>query len=383
MIPFDLHSPLSGAALERDGRHALVAVGERWPVVDGIPYLRIGRENLVGAVLSALDAGREEDALALLLADGEHAAARDGVRLREIVHRRQDMPLHEAVALFDYGAFGDFLLQRWSDPSFLAGLALLEAHWNAPKCIFELGCGLGPCLRELQLRGYRIAGADIDFTLLWLARNWVLGRRADLICFDATQRWPIMGAPVDLVMCHDAFHRLGARPDVLASMRSLAGEEGWLAVSHIVQRDQAASRDAACVDVDEIDELFPDALIYDDAELVDALIQARAPVPHPAPELRDAASVSVVFGPGMRPAPRALKDGLTLPLEAARLSRNPLYASDGDGWEIRWPSPRYRAAVAELATYPVHSEAPAHALMGPDVEPLARRRELVALPERW
>ena len=383
MIPFDLYSPTTRQALANDGRHALVAGSERWPVVEGIPYLRVGRESLVETVLAALDAGRDEDALLFLLADGDHAAARDTRRLREIVDRRHDLTLHEAVALFDYGPFGDFLLHRWSDPSFLAGLALLEAHWNAPKCIFELACGLGPYLREVQLRGYRVAGGDIDFTLLWLARHWVLGKRAELICFDATAHWPIVGAPVDLVMCHDAFHRLGAQPDILQSMRGLAGEDGWLAVSHIVQREQAAAPDEACVTVDEIDELFPDAFIYDDAELVHALVEARAPVPRAAADLRDATSVSVVFGPGMRPAPRALRNGLTLPVEAARLTRNPLYVPYGDGWTIHWPSNQYRAAVAGLATYPVRSQAPDHAVMSPSVEDLARRRELVALPERW
>ncbi len=65
-----LYSPVSGLSLNRDTDHSLSdGAGEHWPVVDGIAYLRTGREALVRDALAALDDGDREGALVLLLAD--------------------------------------------------------------------------------------------------------------------------------------------------------------------------------------------------------------------------------------------------------------------------------------------------------------------------
>ena len=71
MIPFELLSPETGNALKADTPHSLrdVVTGERWPVIDGIPYLRIGRLELLGATLDLLDRDKHELALEGLLAD--------------------------------------------------------------------------------------------------------------------------------------------------------------------------------------------------------------------------------------------------------------------------------------------------------------------------
>ncbi len=68
MIPFDLLSPETGHPLKADGAHALrdVETGQRWPVIDAIPYLRINREPLVERVLAHLDAGEPDEALGAL-----------------------------------------------------------------------------------------------------------------------------------------------------------------------------------------------------------------------------------------------------------------------------------------------------------------------------
>ncbi len=71
MIPFELRSPQTGNPLKPDAPHALrdAGTGARWPVIDGIPYLRVGREALVERVLAHLDAGEPDEALAALLVD--------------------------------------------------------------------------------------------------------------------------------------------------------------------------------------------------------------------------------------------------------------------------------------------------------------------------
>jgi hypothetical protein len=76
-----------GLAHDADTAHSVrEPVGLRWPVVDGIPFLRAGRRELAEAALGHLDAGEGEAALALLLADQDdwwrgpqaEAAACDG-----------------------------------------------------------------------------------------------------------------------------------------------------------------------------------------------------------------------------------------------------------------------------------------------------------------
>ncbi len=393
MIPFDLLSPETGHRLKPDGAHALrdVETGARWPVIDGIPYLRTGRNSLIAAVLDHLDHDQTEDALVLLLADQDDwwtGPPADPEALRRLVRERESASLREAVEWLGWGRVGDYFVNRWTDPTFLAGLSLLEAHWNSPVCAFELACGIGHYLRELKRRGVKVAGADVVFAKLWVARHWVVGEKAQLVCFDAASpNWPIPESPVDLVICNDAFYFLDDKPGILACLRQTAGEEGWLALSHIHNSGQPGFSAGKAISSAEIEELFPDGLVYDDAELTRALVEARAPQPREPRHLLACEAFSVVAGPGMRPAPRALVDGITLPPPNAALHLNPLYAPDDGGFAIRWPSERYEAEYASLATYPLHSDGPeaidwAGKLDAPETDRV-RRREYVDLPERW
>ncbi len=389
MIPFALLSPLTGATLKPDTPHSLLdrRSGQRFPVADSIPYLRTGRVDLAREALALLDRGEPGRALELLLADQDdwwQGPAADPAALHDLVRDVKYGSLRDAVARLGWGRVGDYFVHRWTDPTYLAGLALLEAHWNQPKCTFELACGIGHYLRELQGRGSKVAGGDVVFAKLWVARHWVVGHRAQLVCFDASApHWPIAGAPADLVMCNDAFYFLSDKAEVLARLRVTAGEEGWLALSHIHNSAQAGFSAGHAMSAGEIEELFPDALVYDDAELTRALAEARAPVPGEPAALTGCEAFSVVCGPGMRPAPRTLADGITLPSAGTSLRLNPLYAQDGERFSIRWPSERYEAEYGPHATYPLISGGPERVTMEPAVTERARRREFVALPERW
>ncbi|MCJ2128998.1 class I SAM-dependent methyltransferase [Methylobacterium sp. E-045] len=394
MIPFDLLSPQTGHALKADTPHSLrdVVTNARWPVVDGIPYLRTGRDELVAATLALLDGDQHDLALEGLLADQDDwwtGPPADPLDLHALVRDRNKASLRDAVRCLGWGRVGDYFLHRWTDPTFLAGLTLLEAHWNDPLCVFEFACGIGHYLREIQARGVKVAGADVVFAKLWVARHWVVGETAQFVCFDAgSPHWPIPGAPVDLVVCNDAFYFLDDKPAVLECLRQNAGDDGWLVLSHIHNSERPGFSAGRAVSADEIEELFPDALVYDDDELTRALVEKRAPSPRRPADLRHVEAFSVVAGAGMRPAPRAILDGLTLPSEGTSLRLNPLYEPDpAGGYTIAWPSERYEAEYAPRVTYPSHSDGPEILdWVGGEQSPhedRVRRREFVDLPERW
>jgi SAM-dependent methyltransferase len=370
------------------------ATGRRWPAPDGIPFLRAGREALAGEALARLDVGDAEGALALLLADQDdwwRGPAADPADLRALVRRRDALTLREAMALLGWGPVADYFAHRWSDPTFLAGLALVEAHWAAPRTAFELACGIGHHLRELARRGVAVAGADVVFAKLWVARHWVLPKagggtgspEARLICLDAAAEvWPVGGA-FDLVACHDALYFLEPKPAILARLRGLLDPaRGVLAVSHLHNRDWPNLSSGSAVTAEEVAALFPAARLYDDAELTRALAEGRAPRPSAGPDaLRDAEAFAAVEGPGLPAAPRPVEGLLALPPPGAPLRRNPLYGADG---RLAWPSERYAREYGPRATYPAATDAPERAVLaGAALAERARRRELLDLPERW
>ncbi len=358
--------------------------GRRWPVADGIPFLRAGREQLAEAALARLDAGDRSGALVLLLADQDdwwRGETADPAALRDLIAGRDALNLRQAMALLAWGPVANYFAHRWSDPTFLAGLALVEAHCPAPATAFELACGIGHHLRELARRGAAVSGADVVFAKLWVARHWVVPE-ARLVCIDAAQTWPFPDAGFDLVACHDAFYFLEPKPDIAAQLTHLLAPMGVLAVGHVHNRDWPNFSAGSAMRASEVIAIFPGAALYDDAELTQALLAGRAPRAAHHAALAGAEAFAIASGPGLRPA-RAIRGGLALPPQGALLSRNPLY----DGQSRRaWPSERYGREYGPRATYPETTTAPPCAILD-TAKPLlcdqALRRELVDLPERW
>lgn len=374
-----LVSPTSGLPLRPDGPHALTDGRERWPVLDAIPYLRTGREALVAGALACLDRGDPDGALVHLLADQDEwwdGPAPSEADLRALLAERDSLNLRDAMGRLAYGRVGDYFAHRWSDPTYLAGLALVDAHWARPRQAFELACGIGHYLRDLHLRGVRVTGGDVVFSKLWLARHWVAGPEAELVCFDARSPWPVAERRFDLVLCQDAFYFLEPKAEILARLRGLAG--GALVVGHVHNSEAENLSAGSGVTAAGIAAIFPGAIVYDDAELTRAARDGRAPSPRPPGELRAVEAFGLVEGGSGAPRPA---DGPLCRLPAGALPRrNPLY--DGSGG-IDWPSPRYRDEYAPRATYPARTALPeAVGASGWSLDQ-ARRREVVHLPERW
>ncbi len=270
-------SPVDGAVLQPAGPHALAGRCRRWPVVDGIPYLRTGRDALADAALAHLDAGRQEQALALLLADQDDwwsGPVPQPDALATLIAQRQTLSLREAMRLLQWGRVGDYFAHRWTDPTFLAGLALVEAHWTAPRSAFELACGIGHHLRALAQQGVAVTGGDVVFAKLWVARHWVVPQ-ARLVCFDAGGPWPLQASRFELACCHDAFYFLAPKQHVLDSLRGLS--DGAVLIGHIHNRDWPNLSAGAAMRAAELAAMAPDGVLFDDAELTAALIERRAP----------------------------------------------------------------------------------------------------------
>ncbi len=388
----ELRSPVSGALLEA-GAHDLHAPGldggaERWPVVDGIAFLRADRRALADAALAALDAGDAEAACVLLLGDQDGWASTpppDEAARRRVVRERAALGFREAMGLLAFGPVATYFAHRWSDPTFLSGLALAEAHWHRPAVVVELACGAGHFLREFgRCEGVaEVVGGDLVFSKLWLARHFV-APGARLVCFDAARAWPLGDASAGLVFCHDALYFLPDKAHVAAEMLRVAGP-GRVLVGHAHNAAVENLSHGAPLLPEEYAALFGHARLYDDRELTAALVEGRAPCPAEPAALRGAAAVALAAGVAAGDVARAVAGGLAVPPAGRAVRRNPLYRAGEDGAvRVAWPSARYEAEYAGLATYPAESVAPERAVAGGDgVAAMVRGRELLDLPERW
>lgn len=366
-------SPVTGRPLVADTPYSLAADGERWPVVDGIPYLRAGSEQLAAVALDHLDAGCSEDALVALLTDQDDwwtGPATDLGELRRLVRGRDTLSLREAMALLRLGPVADYFAYRWVDPTFLAGLALLESHWQTPATAFELACGIGHYLRELTARGVACLGADVVFAKCWLAKHWV-APDAGYVVFDAGARWPIGERRFDLVQCHDAFYFLPDQPRTAVRLREAVADGGVMAVSHVHNADHVGGAKGPARGVDEWAAMFPDATVYDEEMLRLALLAGDTPEPSGWVADADVEAWSLVEGGG---PVRALAGGLALPSPHAALVANPLLDADG---AVRWPSPRWRDEYGRGCAW----VRPASELSFAADDVRTRRR--VDLPARW
>ncbi len=375
-------SPLTGRLLRFENRSCLSdGDGERWPVIEGIPYLRAKSHKLAIEALKAIDYGEETSALCLLLAENDEwwdEPPPSETDMRYLSNNRDHLNLREAMGLLGYGRVGTYFAHRWGDPTYVAGLALMDAHWHSPHTAFELACGIGHYLRELDRVGVGAIGVDVVFSKLWVARNWVVSSNPALICFDAEQPWPIE-THVDLALCHDSFYFFHDKAFVAAELKKIA-VDGTVAVAHIHNAGANNLSAAASVSLTELTTLFPDAVIYNDAELTFAGSEGR--VPEINCELDTAKALSILYNNSQNQSvllPDHTNGPLSRPTYGTVLQRNPL-CNNGT---VSWPSLRYKEEYGLDTTWQCAADIPEKVLMAPEYEGAVARRELVDLPERW
>ncbi|RZS90789.1 hypothetical protein EV189_0016 [Motilibacter rhizosphaerae] len=354
----------------------MTATGERAPLVlDGIPYARGSRADLAAEALAAAD---DAEALAVLLRDCDDWWDERPPDLAEARSALAAPTMREAMSALRLGRVGDYFAHRWSDPVFLAGLALLRRVWpERGQPVREIACGTGVLLRQLALHGVTdLAGGDVVMAKLWLARQFVLPAESsvELACFDAVaDPWPWSESDGGVLVCHDAFYFL---PDPAGTARRLARAAGRLVVGGVPNRLVQRGGGGHHFSPTELLDLFPGAEAYDDDELVAEAVWGQPARPRSARELEQASSVSLVLRP--RDDIDAVPDPAA-PLPWRELRVNPLYGADG---RQSWPSERYARDYAARSDYLPR--------VLPDEEDLllrreswARRRVLLDLPDRW
>ena len=349
------------AGVETDGS------GVRWPVVDGIRWRRRGRERLRAEAVARLDAGDVDGARVALLADNDDWWDAPPPPPEQLARVPAAATLREAVALLGLGRVGDYVLHRWSDPTYLAALALLQAHWPGERAVVEVACGTGQLLRELAGRGVRdLVGVDVVFSKLWLAQRFVCPS-ARYVCADATGLPPLDVRRPAAVLCVDALYFLCDKPAVAEALRALAGEGGSVVVGHAHTPAEVHSSGEPLT-VDGYRALLGTDLVYDDDELTSAFLDARPPRPGASGNAR---AVALVAGDPGGPGP-----DLAVPTGPVR--PNPLYV----GGVRSWPSERWAQEYARAAEYLPERWPGGQAEAQPPADAV-RRRLLLDLPEQW
>lgn len=382
----ELHSPFSGEPLRRDTAHSFSDGIRRFPLIEEIPYLRANREELIVNALEKLDAGKTKEATILLLCDRDDWARTDAPAAEDLesLFEDENQSLREAMRCLKYGAVADYFAFRWSDPTFLSGLKLLETHRSKnTKNVFELACGIGHFLREFEKREIAATGADVVFSKLWLARKF-LAPKAKLICVDANFNLPFADQNFDAAFCHDAFYFLPEKKQIADELKRTTS--GAILIGHAHNRDAENFSSGAAISSAEYAALFEDSVFYDDAELTRAFIENRLPVPGEIENLMKSDAVSLAFN-----APAAMDDFQKISEKKLRVNSLLFDAENRICREPQYPSKRYRDEYSALSGYLNLSADEADRLQNFAIEKLSeteikeytRRRILLDLPENW
>jgi SAM-dependent methyltransferase len=345
----ELKNPLSGKTLKRDSPHSFSDGKQRFPVVEEIPFLRVKRDELRHATLAMLDAGDERGATTLLLRDRDDWAS--GVPPTEEdlqpLFENEKLTLRGAMHNLKYGAVADYFAYRWSDPTFLSGLCLLENHLSPTvKKVFELCCGIGHYLREFALRNIDSTGADVVFSKLWLARKFV-APKAKLVCLDANFDLPFASESFDAAFCHDAFYFLPEKSHVASELKRTTKKAILIGHAHNSEAENYSS--GAAISISEYSAMFESPVLYDDAELTEAFIENRTPNRQIIEELKKSEAVAIITNKQNA----AGTFGFSLPPLGRSLRVNPLL--DAGNFELlkapNYPSERYEKEYAPLSKY--------------------------------
>lgn len=378
-----LRSPTTGAPLYKIDASILTDGEEFWPCVDGIPFLRVGRKILRDSAISEIRNGNVLGALALLLMDrrDDSIPKADPAKVRRVVESATN--ICAAMEGLGYGDMAPYIYHRWSLPTYLSGLALLESHAPQGASLFEIGCGSGHFLRAWTDASGQAIGADLVFSYLWLCRRFV-APLAHLVCFDANGPFPLAAGCADICFAQDAFHYFSHKERVLDELRRVSAT-GIILLGHVHNAARQNYSPGTPLELEFYRKCIGAGAVYDDADLtVAALTGAPATAAVNDHELRQADAFS--FACGSRPG--LLKPFLTLPAPGKELRLNPRISNCGPKWPDKFES-EYAAGwdyLKNMRYRPEQTIATSVAggvIFNPAIERYARERLFLDLPADW
>jgi SAM-dependent methyltransferase/uncharacterized protein YbaR (Trm112 family) len=238
-----LQCPLCGGGLSLDKRLVPDAPGgisvgtltcecNGYPVVAGIPYIRIGKA--ADRAMQLLDEGEPEQALLGLLGLDE-AREPEFKRLSAGGHRAT---FRETLELLCEDVEAPYLLFRFSDPTFVASDAVTRAVGEDSRCFskraLDLCGGAGHLTRSLcsLSQGADVVLADISFWKLWLAKQFV-APECQPVCCDANVPLPFARDAFSFVGCSDALHYIWSKRGLASEVSRLVGDAGVILLLHL------------------------------------------------------------------------------------------------------------------------------------------------------
>ena len=355
-------SVVENAALERGPAriHSGVLGCEccAFPVVDGIPVLIA--DDRTRDAMHALEAGRGDDALHLLL--GLH-----GKRLpafRELVASGR-ATYRNLLPLLCEDAEADYMLPRFSDPTYLLIEALLDSlgrnrsRASARERALDLCGGSGHVTRAL-LRQPACNGtvlADVHFWKLWLAAR-IVAPDCEPVCCDANSPLPFADRLFGTVLLSDAFPYIWHKRMLAGEMQRVATADGVVAMPHLHSAHGENYSAGDTLSPAAYRDLFAplEPRLFDDRPLLDGVLDDRvvdlANDVSPA-ECGDTASMTLV---ATRDATVYRRHGVLERLEVnGVLTVNPLYRVDFANGVSRlvltFPTPEYEDEFALVKRY--------------------------------
>lgn len=169
----------------------------------------------------------------------------------------------------------DYFRYRFSDLSYLSTAALLTPIEQGP--VLDLGCGAGHLVHALarRLPPAQIVGVDLNFTLLYLAKRFLVPA-AHFVCADASSRLPFADGTFAAALCADTFNYLPDRPTTAAELQRVA--RGPLLLSRLADPSFRGRGALAPLAPDAYLELFRERAprLYRDTQILESFLRTRA-----------------------------------------------------------------------------------------------------------
>jgi SAM-dependent methyltransferase len=379
-----LECPFSGTDLVLEGEAdwgVLRSEAGAFPVLAGIPILRLGEDELVELV----EAGEHERAVRTAafaevapsgwrrigpwLAATERLGA-PGRRLQD--SWRADLD-RRARPLTDPGtttedlfalAYRELRLRnpevfaynwyRYSVPRHLAALAAMA--WAPPTGpVLDLGCGAGHLTAALDrhVAPDPVIGVDGLFFALYVARTRV-APGAQLVCCDLDPL-PLRDGVVGGVWASDVLHAIARKASVARELHRVAGPRSWGAVVSLAVAGHDHEYPGRPLSLDGYRRLLgPGATFLADDAQVEGYLAGHAADRSAPGDPAAAPTVTALWVDGLEAADGAGFTGW--PHAQGELGLNPLFVADGregDATRVvrRWPTPAYEREHGALRAY--------------------------------